>query len=201
MLVLLIATIIVSFAKYSIERIYGDEALGIYSSAVNPTIFIQVSASLLFTPLVNLLAESLKDANKKRFSTLFAVSFAIILAITLVFTAVSYFFGEWILAFLFEDSIISYAYLMTGAAVGAGLTAFMWFMNVVFSTVRDIKGIFVCNLIGAIICFAASEMLLVRYGLIGANYVIIISQGVAVLCTLVRLFWVLKKKPGLFAGM
>ena len=200
MLVLLISTVIVTFARFSIERIYGEEALGIYGTAVNLTMFIQVSASLLFTPLVNLLSESLKELNKRKFFKLFTASFAVIIGITVLFTAGFYLIGEWILGILFEESITAYAYLMTGASIAAGLTATMWFMNVVFSSVRDIKGIFVCNLIGVIICFATTELLLKRYGLQGANYVMIISQGAAVLCTFVRLFWVIKRKPELFRG-
>jgi O-antigen/teichoic acid export membrane protein len=201
MLVLLISTFIVTFARVSIERIYGEEDLGIYSSAINLTVFIQVSASLLFTPLVNLLAESLKEANKRKFLKLFTTSFLFITGITVFFTVTFHIFGEFLLRVLFADTITAYAFLMTGASIAAGLTAVMWFMNVVFSTVRDIKGIFVCNLIGVIICLATTETLLRTHGLQGANYIMIISQGAAVLCTFIRLFWVLKRKPELFKAL
>jgi len=200
MLVLLISTIIVSYARYLIERIHGTEALGIYTAAINPTMLIQVSASLMFAPLINLLAESLKEFNKKKFLKIFLITFTAITGITVIFTAGSYILGEWILNILFGETIIPYAYLMTGASVAAGLTSLMWFMNVVFSAVRDIKGIFACNLIGMIICFTVSEKFLTVYGIEGANYVMMISQGVAVFCVLVRLFWVLKRKSGLFTG-
>ena len=200
MLVLLISTVIVSYARYLIERIHGTEALGIYTAAINPTMLIQVSASLLFAPLINLLAESLKEFDRKKFLKIFTVTFAAIAGITIVFTAGSLILGEWVLNILFGETILPHAYLMTGASVAAGLTSLMWFMNVVFSALRDIKGIFVCNLIGMMICFAAAERFLTIYGITGANYVMIISQGVAVLCVLVRLFWVIKRKPGLFMG-
>jgi O-antigen/teichoic acid export membrane protein len=202
MLVLLICTVIVSFARYMIERIHGEEALGIFASATSPTLVINVSASLLFAPLVNLLAESLKKGDKGRFFRLFTASFAIIAGITIIFTAASYFFGEWILKIIYGDKsdlIVPHVYLMTGAAVAAGFTALLWFLNVVFSAMRDINGIFVCLLIGMVICFAAAGMMLNIYGLQGANYVMIISQGAAALCVFARLLWVTKKKPDLFA--
>jgi len=199
MLVLLVVTVIVSFAKYSIERMYGDDALGVYAAATNPTLIIQVSASLLFAPLINLFAESIKESNKKKFLKIFMVMLAVVAVIMLTFTTASYFFGEWILNILFSREIVTaHAYLMIGASAAAGLTALIWLMNIVFTALRDIKGIFVCNIIGMIVCFAFTNVLLRKYGLNGANYVMIISQGAAVLCGLARLFWVLKRKKELF---
>jgi len=199
MLVLLVVTLIVSYARYSIERMYGDDALGIYAAATNPTLVIQVSASLLFAPLINLFAESIKESNKKKFLKIFMVMLGVVSAITLTFTAASYFFGEWILNILFfREVVTAHAYLMIGASVAAGLTALIWFMNIVFTAVRDIKGVFVCNMIGMIICLATAEILLRSFGLNGANYIMIISQGVVVLFGIIRLSWVLKRKNGLF---
>ena len=199
MLVLLVSTVIVPYARFSIERILGTEALGIYATASTPTMVIQVLSSLFFAPLISLLAEALKDAKKKSFLTMFFVAFAAIVAITLVFTGISYFWGGWVLGILFRrEEIIPYAYLMTGASIVAGLTALLWFLNVVFSAIRDMKGILVCVLIGVVVCFAGTEIFLTTYDLEGANYIMVISQGVAVFCALARLFWVIKSKPELF---
>jgi O-antigen/teichoic acid export membrane protein len=199
MLVLLVSTVIVPYARLLIERILGTEALGIYATASTPTMVIQVLSSLFFAPLISLLAEALKDANKKSFKTMFFVSFAAITAITVAFTTASHFWGGWVLGILFgREEIIPYAYLMTGASIVAGLTALVWFLNVVFSAIRDMKGILVCVLIGVIICIAGTEIFLTTYDLAGANYIMIISQGAAVICAIVRLFWVIKRKPELF---
>jgi len=197
MLVLLVITLIVSFARFSMQRMYGDEALGIYVAASNPTLIIQSSAFLLFAPLINLFAEALKESNKKKFLKIFIVVFAAVVAITVIFTTASYVFGEWVLRILFDESITEHAYLLIGASVASGFTALIWLMNIVFTAIRDIKGVFVCNLIGMIICLATSEMLLRSFGLNGANYVMIISQGAAVVFALVRLFWVLNSNKGL----
>jgi len=201
MLVLLVSTVIVPYARFSIERVLGTEALGIYATVSTPTMVINVLSSLFFAPLISLLSEALKDAKKKNFLTMFYVTFAAIVGITLAFTGASYFWGEWVLSILFVDfreEIIPYAYLMTGASIIAGLTALLWFLNVVFSAIRDMKGILVCVLIGVIVCLAGTEIFLKTYDLEGANYIMIISQGIAVFCALTRLFWVIKRKPELF---
>jgi O-antigen/teichoic acid export membrane protein len=198
MLVLLVITLIVSFARFSLQRMYGDEALGIYVAASNPTLIIQGSAFLLFAPLINLFAEALKESNKKKFLKIFMAVLTVVSAITVTFTTGAYFFGEWLLRILFGESITEHAYLMVGASVAAGFTALVWFMNIVFTAIRDIKGVFICNMIGMIICLATSDVLLKLYGLDGTNYVMIISQGAAVLLALIRFFWVLNRKKDLF---
>jgi len=199
MLVILISTIIVSYTRFSIERIYGVEALGVYSPVTAPTLIVQISVSLLFAPLANLFADSLKTVNKKRFVQIFAVATAIIAGITFVVALGTYFLGEWGLNILYRNPEITfYAYLLPGAAVVAGLTGSLWYMNLVFSVVRDIKGLFFCNLAGVIICFITVDMFLNRYGLAGANHAMITSQGIVVLCLFIRLFWVINKKQGLF---
>ena len=200
MLVLLIGTVIVSYSRYTVEVVHGTEALGIYQTVTLPAILVQVAAGMLFTPLANLFAESLKEGSKKKFIKIFTISSVAIAGITVAFLAVSYFFGEWGLNIIFGESIIPYAYLLPGAAIIAGLTASMWFMNIVFAATRDIKGILVGNLIGVVICLATAGMFLRNFGLAGANHVMIAGQGAAVICLLIRLLWFIKKKPGLFAG-
>jgi len=198
MLVILIGTIIVSYSRYSVERIHGTEALGIYASVSVPTMMVQIAISLLFAPLANLFSEALKAGDKSKFCKIFAIASAIIAGITFAFFLASHILGEWGLNILYGASIVPYTYLLPGTAIVAGLTGTMWFMNLVFAVIRDIKGILAGTFIGVIICFATTDMFLNNYGLIGANHVMIISQGAATLCLLARLFWVIKRKQGLF---
>jgi len=200
MLVILISMVIVSFSRYSIERIYGTEDLGIYASVTAPTLIIQIATATLFAPLGNLFAECLKEGKKSRFVKIMIGSSLIVVGFTLSFVILSIFFGEWGLNILYGASIIPHAYLLPGAAVVAGLTAFVWLMNWAFTATRDIKGLFIGNLIGAVVCVATVDVLLIRNGLEGANYVMIISQSVTLLCLVIRLFWYINNKEGLFAG-
>lgn len=194
MIVLFIITMIPTYVRYSLERIHGTEALGIYASVAAPTLIVQVAAFPLFAPLANLFAVCIKEGDKKRFIKLFTVSTAVILGIIFVFTAASFFVGQWGLGLLYGESMPQYAYLLPGAFIISGLIAYIWFMNVVFTATRDIKGVFSGNLIGVIICVAATGFFLTGFGLEGANHVMIISQSITVLCLIFRLFWYINKK-------
>ena len=201
MLVILIGTALVSYSRYSIERVLDTDALGVYSAVIAPTFAIQVAANMLFPPMANLLTDSLKEGSKAKYIKIFFAGAAIISGATIAFAIASHFLGTWGLTILFRDDIAVYSYLLPGAAIVSGLTAFMWYMNVAFSTTRDIKGLFIGNILGIIICVATIDMFLLRFGLMGANYSMILSQSTVVLSLGFRLFWYINRKPELFAKL
>ena len=198
MIVLAIITMIVSYARYSLERIHGTEALGIYASVANPTLIVQVAAFPLFAPLGNLFADCIKEGNKNRFLKAFTVSSVAIIGIVIACACASFFIGEWGLRILYDNELAQHAYLLPGAFVVSGLVSYIWLMNLVFTAARDIKGLFIGNLIGAVICLATSGFFLNRFGIEGANHVVILSQSIAAVLLIIRLLWYIKYKPGLF---
>jgi len=195
MLVTLSGAVIISYSRFMIERVFDEELLGIYIPVTAPAILIQVAISMLFPTLSNLFTDCLKRGDKTRFIKIFAGFSAIIVAIALLAAGASVFIGEWGLNFLYNDPVLtSYVSLLPGAMIVVGLTAYLWFLNMVFASIRDIKGVFISNMIGVIVCLATVQLLLVRFELAGANYVMIISQGVAVICMLIRFFRFVKVK-------
>ena len=199
MLVVFIGTMIVSFSRYSIERILGTDDLGIYATATAPAMIVQIAVAMIFAPLINLFADSLKNKRKDRFITIFFLAFGGTILFTFILAAGSHFYGEWGLNILYNDEIITTsAYLLTEAVFVAGLTASLWLLNYAFSATRDLKGILIGNIIGMIACLAGTDYFLIRLGLAGANYIMIISQGIAVTFLVLRLFWFIRKKRELF---
>jgi len=192
MIVILINTFIISFARYSIERKYGVEALGIYSSVITPTIVIQLLAYFIFTPLINIFADYIKKLKYKYFIMLFLFSCLFIFIITIIIYFFSFIFGEYGLLFLFGNSILNYSYLLPEAVIVAGITAILMFMNIIFSTIRDIRGILYGNLIGLIICIILINYILNKYELSGGNYILIISLGTSAIYLFIRFFWFFK---------
>jgi len=193
MLVILVSTLMASFSRYSIEIIHGTEALGIYAAIIAPAMIIQISASFIFAPLINIFASYLKESKIQKFQKLFIYTSLFVTGLTLLAYILSIFLGEWALTLIFGNVIVSYAYLLSGAIIISGLTAFMWFMNIIFVTMRDIKGILIGNIIGAIICLLLTNYFLVRFNLIGANYIMILSLGTALTFLFIRLYMNLKK--------
>jgi len=194
MIVSLINIFIVSYSRYSIEKIYNTELLGIYASIAAPAVVVQTVPALVFYPFVNIFASCLKEKNMVKFTKVFSMCCAFIFVFTLICFWGANILGEWGLTLLFGNSIKPYAYLLPGAILCGGLTVFILYMNIVFSVCRDIIGSLIGNSIGLIICLFTTNTLLVKYNLLGANYVLIISQGVTVIYLFIRFFSSYKAK-------
>jgi len=188
MLVILIGTFIVSFSRFSVERIYGAEALGIYASVITPAVFIQLTATFLFAPLINIMADCLKNSNLKQFIKVFIYTCIFIFGLTLIAYITVSFIGEWVLVKLFGEEIRPYAYILNGAIIISGLTAFVWLMNIAFTTIRDIKGILIGNILSMVICIIITNYFLVKFYLIGANYVMIICLSSTLIYLFIKLY-------------
>jgi len=198
MILSLVNIAIITYARFALERIHGTEALGAYTAVSTPAMVIQIAATMLFVPLINLLSGCLKTGDKKRFTRLFILTAITLVMMTSMFAVLSHFFGEWTLDILYDYTIIPYAYLLPGASVAVGLISCLVFMNLIFTAIRDIKGLFVGNLIGLVISLSTANVLLNYFGIIGVNHVMIISQAVVVFLLTIRLFWYIKTNPGLF---
>jgi len=192
MLTIFISVLMVSYSRLAIERIHGVDALGAFTAAVTPSVFIGLLASFIYTPLINLFAESFRDGNTKKFAILVGICSLLNIGVVGVIYVGAALLGEWGLVLVFGESIRSYVYLLYGAIIASGFTSFMWLMNMFFSVTRDIRGIFYGNIIRILICIVVIDWLLRDYGLSGANYAIIIAQGVAVVFLFGRLWWFLK---------
>ena len=194
MAVNLINIFILSYSRYSIEKIYNTELLGIYASVATPAVIIQAVSVMIFYPLINVFSSYLKERNMVKFILVFSICGAFIFGLTLISFLGAHVLGEWGLSFLFGSSIKPYVYLFPGAVICAGMTVFVWYMNMILSICRDIRGIFIGNSIGLIICLFMTNVLLIKYGLLGANYILIISNGITVIYLIIRFFYSCKSK-------
>jgi len=194
MLVGIISVAIPTYTRYSLERLHGTEDFGAYATVNTPTMIVLVAATLIFTPLINVFASSLKEMNYKRFTGVFVKCGMSIIGIVTISYVGALTLGEWGLTLVFGESIRSHAYILSGAVIATGLTAILTYMNTIFSTIRDLKGIIYGNIIGVLICIAVTDVFLIEYGLEGANYIMILSQAVAVLFLLIRFIHTTRKK-------
>ncbi|GMO45802.1 MAG: hypothetical protein Ta2G_00770 [Termitinemataceae bacterium] len=194
MLIGLLNVLVLSLSRYLLERICGTEALGIYVSVVAPTLLVQVAATFVFNPLINIFAAHFKNGEFVQFRRTFIKCCALIAGFIGICLLGITFFGEWVLCLLFGESIRPYAYLLFHAVICTGLTAFIWFMTTVLTVFRDFKGVLIGNLSGFLICLLFTVSLITRHGIAGANYSLILSQGAALGILFVAYFLNLRKQ-------
>ena len=194
MIVVLISTFTLSYSRFSVDRIHGTEAFGVFSAVTAPAMIIQIAATVVLAPLANVFASYFSGTKIKEFAKVF-VLYGAIMALFVFFAYVfALAAGEWGLGLLYGAQILPYAYLLPSAVIVAGTTAFMWYMSVVYTVIRDIRGLLYGNIMAAAICLAITDVFLIEIGLIGANYIVIVCQGVAVFFFFIRLLWFIKRK-------
>ncbi|MCR2034181.1 lipopolysaccharide biosynthesis protein [Adlercreutzia mucosicola] len=174
--------------QYLLARM-GDAALGIYSSVAAPALIVQMGATYLYVPLLDVFPRYYLEGNKGAFLKLLARTVAAILLVGALCYGLFGLIGEWALLLLFGESIAPYAYLLQPVIIASIATAFLWFFGDLLITVRCFKG----NFWGNIVAFAAIIPLSVfcvdQWGMNGVSFAGAIASLIG---ALVMLFFLAK---------
>ena len=158
----------------------GDWALGIYASVAAPIAIIQMGGSYIYGPLLGSFASFYEKKNGKKFfvlllkTTLGMATAGIICGILLEF------FGSALLGFLFGEAIVEYSFLILPLVVLAVLTAYLWFINDLLITIRDLKGGFVANIVASIIAFVVCWGFVDYFGMNGVSFTGIVAYAIGI---------------------
>ena len=183
-----------SIPRLFLERIAGSEKLGVYASIATPALIVQVSASFIFTPLIGLFAEYYNDNNKKKFVNLFYKVIAMILLISIVAIVATILLGDLGLKILYGETILEFSYLLLPVIMCTILTAFSWFLCMVLTVMREIKGLIFGCFLGLLCNGIGSPYFIKWYDMNGASYITIIGAVVQIAIFLVVIITKTRKK-------
>ena len=189
MIVMLVNVLIMSYPRYVLERVMGTEALGIYATVAAPAQVVNLAGLIVLTPLTNIFAQHVEKGEGEKFRKLTYLCGAAILTGTTVAAIASMFIGRWGLALIFGEGVSEYAYVLPGIVFSVGLLVMLLLLNIAYTAIRDIKNLTIGNLIGVLFCFGFSGFFVERFGLLGVNYVLIISMAVSILFLFARFFF------------
>ncbi len=188
----ILSTASANIPKILLERIHGAEILGIYGSVTAPVLLLQIGATYLFTPFITYFANYYNSKNKAAFyKILLKVSAAIFALMPLGFL-VAHFLGEWGLATFVNANLSQYQYLLMPMVICAVLAAYVLFVSMVLTVMREIKGLILANVFGIITAFVVSVPLINAFNMQGTSFAAIAALLVqtAFLCV----FLILKIK-------
>lgn len=147
----LAASAIFTIPKQYLAAVSGDAALGIYASVAAPALVIQMGATYLYGPLLDVFPRLFFDGDRKGFLRLLFKTVAGIVAVSAACSLALEFAGTWVLQLLFGESIAPYVYLLQPIILSTVMTAFLWFFGDLLITLRNFKA----NFIGNLVAFAA----------------------------------------------
>lgn len=167
---LLLMAATATLPRYFLERLYGNEILGIYSSVSAPTIIIQVAATYMFNPLVPIFSKYYMEKNKKEFHQLFLKVTALILILSAGAILAGSLLGKFGLSLLFGAEILSYYDLLSPAILNTSITAWVWFLCAALTVMHENRGLILANITALAACLICSPLLIQRFGVQGTNY-------------------------------
>lgn len=185
--------VIGAMPRISIEKILGEEVLGVFASISVPTTLIMQGASFVFNPLVGLFASSWKSHDAKGFRKVFVLcvgALAVIAGASVVFAI---YLGEMTMVFLFGESIRESCYVLLPVIITAIMTAAIWFLACVYTVVEDFAWIAGSTCVSLVVCLLLSDKLVTMYHMIGAVLATGISLFLEILLLSIRLIIIVRK--------
>ena len=167
----------VSIPRTTLNTIYGNYTMGIYSSIASPAAIIQNVAAWLFMPFVTRLTEKYKLKEKKDFS---ATHYRILLLLGGFIAAAligAKILGQWALGLIYGEEVASYAALLIPTLLTTALIALEYYISMLLAIARFLKPMVIGNAAALILMFAFQWPLIQQHGAYGVNEVILISLG------------------------
>lgn len=158
-----------------LEYYHGSEALGVFNSVASPVFIIQLSASLILSPVVNVFTEAYAEGDKRKFNRACVISASTILALCLIWLFAAHLFGDALLKLLIGESIAPYTYIFMPLIVSNVFLVFTSLASSILTVVRDLRGLIFSAVFGLVPCAATSFTLIPKIGIDGILIVMVVS--------------------------
>lgn len=169
----LASSIGVTIPKQMLESSMGSEALGIYSTVATPAVIVRVAATYVFNPILTEIAKCYNE-NKRKFIKLVLKICGVLAGISLVCIVGAKLLGEFGLVLLYGEKIEPYVYLFMPVIGYTCLNAFECFLWNLLIVMRQIKWLWIVNIIGVFICILIMNPMINYFGMAGVSYTMMI---------------------------
>lgn len=186
-----------SISKQYLSMVFGDASLGIYASVAAPAAVIQMGATYVYNPVLNIFAEYFVANKKRQFVSLFLKVIIGIVVLAVLATATLTAIGPWLFAWMFGSSILSYLYLLIPVMILTGISALAWFLNDLLLSMRSFWGSFSGNVIAFVVAIPATLICIPVWDMNGVSFAGIASCTVSVIVMLAIVIYKIKKLSGL----
>lgn len=166
----LAASAIFTVPKQYLALEFGEAALGIYSSVAAPALIVQMGATYLYNPLLDLFPRHYFAGDKRGFARLLVRTVLSIILVAIACAVLLQFIGSWVLALLLGESIVPYVYLLQPVLLSTMLTAFLWFFGDLLITLRNFKAYFVANVAALIAVIPLSFVCVNTWDMNGVSF-------------------------------
>lgn len=178
----------INMPKLFLEKYFGEEVMGIYSSVASPTMVIQLAATTLFAPMVPVLTSYFTEKKKSEFINTLKKFIILVLGIFVVSVIGSIFLARWALTLIFNEQIADYVYLFIPVIGVALLIAINASLFSVCTLLRAIKSQYIIAALGMLASFIMSVTVLKSTQMMGVIYASITTLVVQIIVQCIIIF-------------
>lgn len=185
--------IAVAFPRLELERVYGTEMLGIYSSISTPTVLLTTIIPNILCPFMTYYGVCYqKGENKKLLKMMwFSVLCSALLGGFACICA--YFFGDFFMGIIFGDEILAYMYVFIPLIIATIIYAFSMCGNSVLITIRYPAWLTSFAAAALVASYLFSQLFVEPYGMMGTVWAFGLSFGIQFLLQVGFLTYKLKQ--------
>lgn len=177
----------VNIPKIYLERYFGSEVMGYYSSVASPTVVIQLAATTVFAPLIPVLAEQFQNGEKEKFLGTIKKFGALVIVLSAICLIASKLLAHWGLVLLFTESIEPYVYLFVPVVWVSIFIALNACMFSVCTLLRIIKPQYMIGVVGVFASWILSVTVVKSMSMDGVVYALIGSLVAQILIQVVMI--------------
>lgn len=149
--------------KMMLEKKFGAEQLGIYSSLASPTLVVQVFASVVFNPFLPKFSILYNSGGVKQLKNTLHRIYLLLIIMSIVVSGGAMILGKIGLTILFGKSILEYYYLFMPIVGCTILTAIICVVSAIVVALRKIKWLLLGMIADFLICIALAKPFVDQY--------------------------------------
>ena len=160
---------ITSIPKYAIDNFAGDEIQAVYGYIAMPVFIIELLNGFIVQPMLVPMSTEWQQNNKRVFRTRIKRQLYIIAGITFSAIIVAYFIGIPILELVFQYDLNIYKLEFILLLLSGGFLAVAGYVTTVLTIIRKQTLIMNTYIIGSMIAYLGTNILVKEYGIRGAS--------------------------------
>lgn len=188
MLVSLLDSVMVYIPRDAVERIYGSEALGFFSTISIVTVVFSTLGSGVWGSIAPRISTMLLKNEDDQLKKLIGTVFALIGVGSVAALTAGKLLGPFFFQLVFGPQILDYMYLLSPVLINALLLLVNSFFHCLFIPMKKRKSLLCTDLAALGICICCSYRLTESLGLLGACFSLTLSLSVRAILLTILLF-------------
>lgn len=188
-----LTTYILNASKYSIDKYYTSEYLGVFNALYMMAFVINMFASFMLKPMISTMADKYNGGERNGFVKLIRRQGVVIAGVTVICVAGGYLLGVQVLSLLFGIDLYPYRYELCLMLIGGAFTAVYQLLQYAIVIMRHQYSCLAGCGITALLTLWFNPILTRKYGIRGGALSYLTSMTVMSVCFFIFLLYYLKK--------